>query len=346
VTTEQLPGFPFMERPDGAALDGQCDRFEFQQLALAEYLLSLDDKARKTNNAAFFATAFLQWLQGALMLTGDEGMARFVQFKQAIMQPARLDAFTTQIADVRQALNLPAGKTILCYLYWDDFQAKESEGKRAVWVAKGEKIVRTRDVNRLKNTKAAAEAALAKQLDLETLCLKYRKTLDLETLCLKYRKTRCSLVGDFGAGRKYIMAEIMAVCPSIGNERFAEMCLLFNVLALYSLTENATASDPALDEYERALISELATHLVPSPGVWKEVPLQLLAMTVERAAVTVQEMEAAFLMNDHGHRGGKDHLVTQLAGWVPSQMRPVVILIDNGVTGKSGMSTAKNAVEC
>jgi hypothetical protein len=280
ITFAQLAGFEFMARPDGTELEGELQLFEFQQFALVEHLLGLGVNARKVNNQHIFGDEILRWLRDSLLLSGDAGARRFAVFKRQTVGSVRLPFLVRR---VRTALNLPESKTILRYLYWEAFQARDCARKRAVWVDQGEEVVRSKTLARLRNYEAKATTALEKS--------GASAPLDLEEVCFGFRKTRCSFRGDFGWARKYIMAEILAVCPYIGNETMAEVAMLFNLLCLYSLTAHATGDDPGLDATEMRYLSEAATHLTPSPDVWQEVPLQLLALTVERAAAIVRKME-------------------------------------------------------
>ena len=70
ISVDELPGFPFMPRLDGTAVEGQLQLFEFQTVALAEHILALDAKSVKVNNAYFFSNGpdrhFLSWLRKEL----------------------------------------------------------------------------------------------------------------------------------------------------------------------------------------------------------------------------------------------------------------------------------------
>jgi hypothetical protein len=97
------------------------------------------------------------------------------------------------------------------------------------------------------------------------------------------------------------------------------------------------------DEVERALIVEAAAGMTPSPKSWREAPLYFHAATIGRAANTLAQMDMITLtsMTDHGPRADEDHFIEQFAGYNKELGRPMVVLIDDSVVGKTGETTAQ-----
>eukprot|EP01052_Picozoa_sp_SAG31_P026495 SAG31_NODE_2404_length_5763_cov_6.902560_2_plen_99_part_00 len=97
------------------------------------------------------------------------------------------------------------------------------------------------------------------------------------------------------------MQEIKALLPGDGNERIAEVAMLFNLYMVYTLSDQ----DGMPDSVEAALLAEAAVAMTPSPSTWKEVPLYFHAHTIERLRDMLSEVGIVFVLDDHGNRGAK-----------------------------------------
>ena len=125
---------------------------------------------------------------------------------------------------------------------------------------------------RLSSYRVAFALLQVKALRDELKKLNAKRELDCEAIQAAYKGQR-----TLGNGRKYIMQEIRATCPGIGQKKLTEIAMLFNLMVIYSLT----GKDGPMDEVECALLSETAVNMTPSPSAWKEVWLPICSRALK-----------------------------------------------------------------
>ena len=144
--------------------------------------------------------------------------------------------------------------------------------------------------------------------------------------------------GGIGEARKYLLREMMATAPSLGHRKLSTLMYLAN---LHCAVAMGREEGHKPDESEMRLVAEAAQAMTVSPSTFRDIPMHFHAHTVETLKERLGYMDAVFVLNDHGHRGGVDRLVTQFAGFSSALGRPIVVTVDNGVVGKTGKSTAE-----
>ena len=191
-------------------------------------------------------------------------------------------------------------------------------------VPNGHKVVRTSDLHRIRN----AHAALAEGLKAESEAL-----VDLDQVTIAFERQRQA---GYGCSHAYLLTEMMALCPSIGSEKLAELLALANLTSLYSMF----SIDGPPDDVLASTLAKAATAMTPSASTITAAPLRVHALTLDRLTQLLRHVPVVFVCNDHGHSGNADHLETQFAGWHTGQGRPILVTIDNAVVGKTGADTA------
>jgi len=295
------------------------------QLALAQWLIS---KGRITHaNVYTGGGAVVRWAIDRLDLDGDDGQAALREFRRALS--ANKAAALAHIERLESLVWGPQTDSLLDRVHFLEFyqEFREAQSKRDAELAvvnPGECVARKSDVERSKNTVKDLRERLAEMEGEQGM-------IDLKKIAATYKKRRKN-----STGRKYIMFQIKAIAGGLGNERLSELCMLFNLMCLYELG----GGDGEFDEIEEKLLAEAAAGTAPSPTTWSQTPLEFRDVTYERAGKVLAGCDVVFAMNDHAHRSGKDHLTTQFGGFSHELNRPIVVLVDNSVAGKSGEATA------
>lgn len=316
-----LADFPWLDETNE---DTEAGVYEIAQVALAEHLLQIP-KQRKSKDVYEQADQSVRWVMDELRLSNS--LERLVQFRRAIAKAGRA-TITSVIAQFHEHLELADGQSMAMRAFFENMrtQFEDSPELTLTLLQPGYEVVRSGVVSKLRKKLAAARAQL-KQGSITAS--------DVLEGFMAQRKQRAG--GGWGDEYKYIMQDIKAIAPELGDETLAEMIMMSNLMMLYSLT-GCSGVPTAV---ERKELAEAAANLTPSASTWREVPIYFHGLSIERLKEEISYMPVVFVMNDHGHRGGKDRLVIQFAGWSTKHNRPIVLTIDNGVVGKTGAATAE-----
>jgi hypothetical protein len=148
-----------------------------------------------------------------------------------------------------------------------------------------DKVVRTSDLHRIRN----AHAALAEGLKVESEAL-----VDLDQVTIAFKRQRQA---GYGRSHAYLLTQMMALSPSIGSEKLAELLALANLTSLYLMF----STDGPPDDGLASTLAKAATAMTPSASTITAAPLRVHAVTLDRLTQLLRHVPVVFGCNDHGH---------------------------------------------